>query len=81
MEEFFNLTCQAIKLNSPQMSVICTVDTKKLYEKATKMGIPFFKWATWIEDYLNKEFMRMVLRDSNRGGLSKKSTTKTFKQA
>jgi len=81
MQEFFNLTCQAIKLNSPQMNVICSVDTKQLYLKAQKMGIPFFKWATWIEDFLNKEFMRNVLKTTKRDGISSKPTSKTFQQA
>ena len=68
MEEFFTLTCQSIKLNSPHMQTICTIDTMTLYKKATKLNIPFFKWASWIEDSLNKEFMRAVLR---KGRISK----------
>ena len=58
MQEFFVLTCQSIKLNSPHLNTICTIDTMQLYNRATKMNIPFFKWATWIEDYLNKEILR-----------------------
>lgn len=27
MQEFFALTCQSIKLNSPHMNTICTIDT------------------------------------------------------
>lgn len=27
MQEFFTLTCQSIKLNSPHMNTICTIDT------------------------------------------------------
>ena len=62
MEEFFSLTCQSIKLNSPHMNTICTIDTMTLYKKAVKLNVPFFKWSTWIEDFLNKEFLRSVLR-------------------
>ena len=58
MNEFFTLTCQSIKLNSPHMNTICTIDTMQLYNRAIKLNIPFFKWSTWIEDYLNKEILR-----------------------
>ena len=78
MKEFFTLTCQSIKLNSPQMNAILTVDTQQLYNKAVKMNIPFFKWSTWIEDFLNKEFMRVCLRRTKRNGMTSKPTTKTF---
>ena len=81
MQEFFSLTCQSIKLNSPHINTICTIDTMQLYNKAQKMNIPFFKWQTWIEDFLNKEFLRVVLRNSRRNGLRSKPTTKTFIKA
>ena len=45
------------------------------------MNIPFFKWQNWIEDFLNKEFMRAVLRKSRRNGISSRPTTKTFMNA
>ena len=44
MQEFFVLTCQSVKLNSPHMNAVCTLDALKLYEKVTKLNIPFFKW-------------------------------------
>jgi hypothetical protein len=78
MKEFFSLTCQSIKLNSPHMNTICTIDTEQLYIKANKMNIPFFKWASWIEDFLNKEFLRAALKKSRRNGISSKPNTKTF---
>ena len=56
------LTCQAIKLNSTHMNTICTIDALQLYKKVVKLDVPFFRWHTWIEDSLNKEFMRAVLR-------------------
>ena len=83
MNEFFTLTCQSIKLNSPHMNTICHIDTNQLYRKAQNMNVPFFKWASWIEAYLNKEFMRAVLaknRAQARGG-SKPPTNKTFIKA
>lgn len=30
--EFFNLTCQSIKLNSPHINTICHIDTTYLYK-------------------------------------------------
>ena len=39
------------------------------------MCIPFFKWQTWIEDYLNKELLRNILK--NKGG-AKSANNKTF---
>ena len=31
MQEFFVLTCQSVKLNSPHMNAVCTLDALKLY--------------------------------------------------
>ena len=75
MEEFFQLTCKSIILNSPHMNSIRTVSTSKLYMKAVKSQVPFFKWASWIEESINKELMRVLLRS---GGKAAKST-KAFK--
>ena len=60
--EFFNLTCQSIKLNSPHINTICDVDCNLLYKKACKDNIPFFKWADWIENFLNQEFLKAILQ-------------------
>lgn len=39
------------------------------------MNIPFFKWQSWIEDFLNKEFLRLAMRNSRRtGGVRKPNT-------
>lgn len=43
LKEFFTLTLQSVKLNSPHMNVICMINKDTLYEKALKEGIPFFK--------------------------------------
>ena len=75
MEEYFTLTCQSIKLNSPHMNTICSIDTKKLYQEAIKMSIPFYRWQNWIEDYINKEFLRLVLRRSFDQGDPNEMTT------
>lgn len=66
MQEFFTLTCQSVKLNSPHMNAVCTIDTMQLYKRATKLNIPFFKWQSWIEDSINKEFLRIVLSKPGR---------------
>lgn len=44
MQEFFVLTCQSVKLNSPHMNAVCTIDALQLYKKATELNIEFFKW-------------------------------------
>lgn len=66
MQEFFTLTCQSIKLNSPHMNTICTIDTMSLYKQVCQLTIPFFKWSSWVEDFLNKEFLRNALQNSKR---------------
>jgi hypothetical protein len=43
LKEFFTLTLQSVKLNSPHMNVICMINKDTLYEKALKENIPFFK--------------------------------------
>ena len=73
MLEFFQLTCQCIKMNSPQMNTICTIDTTQLYQRAQKLNIPYNKWQTWIEDQINKEFFRIILMRSQQKKQSQKS--------
>ena len=45
IKEFFQLTCQSIKINSPHMHLIATINTDKLYEKAIMETVPYFKYA------------------------------------
>ena len=59
--EFFNLTCQSIKLNSPHINTICHIDTTYLYKQALVEQPHFFKWYEWIEETLNKEFLKAAL--------------------
>ena len=82
MQEFFTLTCQSIKLNSPHMNTICTIDTIQLYKKANQLGIPFFKWQTWIENFLNQEFLRTALRRRSLKGIDpgRKPQSKLFQK-
>lgn len=61
------------------MNAICNVDAKELYKKVSKSGIPFNNWHTWIEDSLNKEFMRVVLAQNK--NKKKGKTNKTLQEA
>lgn len=48
------------------------------------MNIPFYKWMTWIEDFLSKEFMRLCLLKATKRGdgfRNNKPVTKTFIKA
>lgn len=71
LQEFFNLTCKSIILNSPHMNQICHVDMNYLYLQATKKHIPFNKWSEWIEEYMNKEFLKAVLNSKSKGSKGK----------
>jgi uncharacterized membrane protein len=63
------------------MNSICTIDTMSLYKKALKMAVPFYKWSNWIENHLNKEYMRLVLTNARNRGSSDKPVNKTFVKA
>lgn len=76
MMEFFELTCKSIILNSPHMNAICTVNPKELYKRANEKAVPFFKWQKWIEETINKEVMRVVLRGGSKKGKKAKKPEK-----
>jgi len=59
------------------MNAICTLNTNLLYETVVKANVPFFRWAKWIDEYINKEFMRIVI-SNRRKGQKNKPMTKTF---
>jgi len=59
-EEYFTLTTQAIKLNSPFMDTICTIPTQNLYQKALQERVPFHKWHLWIESQLNSYYIQQI---------------------
>lgn len=63
LKEFFTLTLQSVKLNSPHMNIICMINKDTLYEKALKEGVPFFKWYEWIENTINKEVLTKIIKD------------------
>jgi len=41
------------KLNYPEMSKICQINSDKLYQRAKKESIAFFKYHEWIEKQMN----------------------------
>ena len=61
-EEYFMLTTQIIKMNSPHMENICSVNTQLLYEKALHDEIPFHKWHEWIEKQLNNAYIQTLYK-------------------
>ena len=70
-QEYFTLTSQAVKLNSPYMDTICTVSTKDLYDKAVRNSIPFHKvspmqWHVWIESQLTTAYLDSLYTSQNR---------------
>ncbi|OMJ72819.1 hypothetical protein SteCoe_28656 [Stentor coeruleus] len=61
-EEYFTLSTQAIKLNSPYMDVICIESPKVLYDLAIKNDVPFHKWHEWIEKKLNAKYLETIYK-------------------
>lgn len=61
-EEYFTLTTQAIKLNSPYMDVICIESPKILYDLAIKNDVPFHKWHEWIEKKLTAKYLETIYK-------------------
>ena len=67
IEEYFVLAAQSVKLNSPYMDTICTIPTDLLYAKAMADAVPFHRWHIWVENYLNKEYIRSMYSSTIRG--------------
>lgn len=61
-EQYFILTTQAVKLNSPHMDAICVIPHSTLFEKAKSENIPFHKWHMWIETQLNFEYIQSLYK-------------------
>eukprot|EP00347_Sterkiella_histriomuscorum_P022697 403337496 len=74
LKEFFTLCCQSVKLNSPHMNIICTLNQNILYDKATKENIPFFKWYNWIEQTINKEVLSSIFKDKSKTSQKRPAT-------
>ena len=65
-EEYFALSVQAVKMNSPHMDNIIHASASELYEKAIKKGIPFHKWHVWIESQLNSIYVQTIYKKSSK---------------
>ncbi|EAR90263.2 hypothetical protein TTHERM_00357100 (macronuclear) [Tetrahymena thermophila SB210] len=51
-EEFFMLTSQCVKLNSPFLDDILALDCSGYYKQVLEQYIPYHKWYKWIEEKL-----------------------------
>jgi hypothetical protein len=60
MKEFFVLTAQSVKLNSPYMDAVLTLPIKEMYSQVVKSNTPFNRWAQWVEDYLHRTIMSKI---------------------
>lgn len=65
-EEYFTLSVQAVKMNSPHMDNIVNVSPTELYNKAIKAGIPFHKWHLWIESQINSIYVQTLYKKSTK---------------
>lgn len=64
MKEFFHLTLQSIRMNSPHMNQILNVDCDLFYSKVLELQIPFNKWTQWLEDQLNRIILSRMMKMS-----------------
>ena len=61
-EEFFKLTCLAVKLNSAYMENVCNFSANWLFSEALKRSIPFQKFYVWIDAQLNQAYYDSVFK-------------------
>lgn len=61
MKEFFTLTCQSVKLNSPHLNMILNIKSDPLYEMALTESVPFFKWYSWLESTIQREMIAQIV--------------------
>jgi hypothetical protein len=74
MKEFFVLTAQSVKLNSPYMDIILNLHINQMFDKVVKSNTPFYKWSQWIEDYLHRTILSKIYTEAFLNQSSKKST-------
>ncbi|CDW83423.1 UNKNOWN [Stylonychia lemnae] len=58
--EFFKMLVLAYKLNFPEMSKICQINSEKLYQRAKKEGVTFYKYHEWIEKQMNAQTLSVL---------------------
>jgi len=76
MKEFFILTAQAVKLNSPYMNTILSLHINQLYDQVNKSNTPFYKWSQWIEDYLHRTIISRIYSEAFQNKESRKTNQK-----
>jgi hypothetical protein len=64
MKEFFHLTLQTIRMNSPHINSILNIDGDQFYGQLVELMIPFNKWGQWAEDQLNRMILSRMLKIS-----------------
>ncbi|CAI2359255.1 unnamed protein product [Moneuplotes crassus] len=64
MKEFFVLTAQAVKLNSPYMNTILNLHVNQMYEQVQKDNTPFYKWSEWIEETLHRIIVKKIYSEA-----------------
>lgn len=62
LKEFFHLTLQSIKMNSPHMNQILNINGDAFYKKAIDDGVPFNQWWTWLEDQINRIILSKIMK-------------------
>jgi len=55
--EYFQLTVQAAKLNSPYKDKISRIRLKQLYGQAMQENVPFNKWHDWAQAYMHRNLL------------------------
>lgn len=48
-EEFFKMTLLAYKLNNAKNAALLKVSPMEMFAEVKRVGLPFHKWAEWIE--------------------------------
>eukprot|EP00347_Sterkiella_histriomuscorum_P021133 403335130 len=71
--EFFKMLVLCYKLNHPQMSKICHINSEKLYRRAKSENITFFKFQEWIEKQVNTKTLSVLYSFSSLYKTSKQS--------
>jgi len=62
LKEFFHLTLQSIRMNSPHMNQILNINCDLFYKKVNELQIPFNQWSKWLEDQLNRIILSRIMR-------------------
>ena len=61
-EEYFKLTCLAVKLNCAFMENVCHISANELYAEALQRKIPFQKYYVWIDAKLTNAYTEVFFK-------------------